>query len=107
MKEQRLKAGRHIFTQYKIAKSIPDGEPFDASVVDCSDIDEHGRYCAAFVLVPSVASHICTAGRTTCEADAAHCNGIVSQSYRLTFEVVAYDCYHHLFPIVFEHFCRP
>lgn len=43
MKEQRLKAGPHIFKQCKRAKSIRDGESFPASVVNCSDIDEHRR----------------------------------------------------------------
>ena len=107
MKEQRLNAARHICGQCKNAKTIPDDESFNADVVDCSDVDEHGRYYGGFVFVPSVASHICATSRTTCARDAAHCDGVGSQSYGTTFEVVAYDCNNHLFPLVFGIFVGP
>ena len=104
MKQQRLKAAKHIFAQCKKAKSIPDDEVFNEDVVDYSDIDDNGRYYGGFVFVPSVASHICATGRMTASADAAHCDGIGPQSYGTTFEVVSYDANNHLFPLVFAHF---
>lgn len=107
MKEQRLKAARHIFSRCKKEKSIPEEEVFNADVVDCSDINEQDRYYGGFIFVPSIAAHICETGRKTCAADAAHCDGVGPQSYGTTFEVVCYDCNNHLIPIVFAHFVGP
>lgn len=40
------------------------------------------------VFVPSVSSQICKTGRTTSAADAAHCDGVGSESYGTTLKVV-------------------
>lgn len=55
MKEQRIKAAHHIFQQCKSARSVPAEMEFDCEVVDCSDIEEGGKYYSGFIFVPSVA----------------------------------------------------
>jgi len=107
MKKQRRKAARHIFEQCKKAKSIAPDAICNNEVVDVSDITDHEEYYGGFIFVLSVAKHFCLTDRTTCAADAAHCDGVRPQSYVTTFEVVGYDTTKPLFPLAFGHSLGP
>lgn len=103
MKAVRVTSSRHIFNQMKKAGSIDSAATFDKNDVDVSDIIDDWSYYSGFLFVPNVAETFCQHALTTCAADAAHCEGIGTQSYGTTFEVVTYDSNHHLCPLLFAH----
>lgn len=107
MKRTRIKAARHIFEQCKKAKTFPRDSRFDESVVELGDINDAGNYYAGFIFTPSIARHMCMTARMTCAADAAHCDGVGTQSCGTTFGVLSYDANNQLTPLVFAHSVGP
>ena len=107
MKRTPIKAAKHIFEQCKKAKIFPQEALFDEGVVELDDIDDGGNYYAGFMFTPSVAKHMCATARMTFATDAAHCDGVGSQSYGTTFDVVGYDANNQLTLLVFAHSVGP
>lgn len=65
--------------------------------------NDDGSFYSGFLFRPSVASHFCATARMTTAAGATHYDGVGSQSYGTTFEVVGYDTNNHFLPLVFAH----
>lgn len=57
-----------------------------------SDIKDVKQYYGGFHFVPTVASHFCKHCRKMASSDAAHCQGVVPQSYETSFDAVIYRC---------------
>lgn len=93
---------RSIFDQEKTG-SVGKDEVFDAGVVDVCDIYYNGIYFGVFLIIPSIAVHMCLTERMTAAADASHCQGVGLQSYGTAFEVVLYNFNYHIVPILFSH----
>lgn len=61
-------------------------------------------YYSGFFFTPSTASHFCKVGKLTTAEDAAHCDGVGSKSYGMTYKVVEYDAKNCLIPLDFAHY---
>lgn len=81
MRKVRNNAAEIIFLQCKKDGLVRDDEKFDDSLVDFSDVQDGSRYYGGFVFVPSTSGHLCSIGWKCASADAALCQGVVSQSY--------------------------
>jgi hypothetical protein len=95
MKEVRIKAAKHIFTQSQNSGDIPKEAVFDPSVVVLDDIDDVASYYAGIFFSASIAEPFAERGRDSGAADGSHCDGIGLQSFGTYLEVSLSDAANH------------